>query len=470
MADDMTWVRNEEYNRIKAEERVAARRKREADREVRAAKDRFRRAEKEAEQLASRDEQLMRERIQAETDRLLIGIDEVSDEMRENLRRHVEETQRQIDGMRSSIRDVQNQADQLDSKIDSMSREISTNFQTIVEEQARKEERAQLYFNRFMDLLGQVNTLNPDKLAPVEVSEHEMSAAFIREDLAAGTPEAALGMAQSHIPALITLRTRLEHLNEQFRDLQAEGNQVIAELQENIRQLRDYERNQRTVEAGQSSYEYDGNIVFWTNDLFTVAVQNYENIRSGFEFAEDEMDLESMQTAIRQLNQVAIQLTECEEFAIHEFQLFGMVQSIATAIYESLTADETWALSQSGFTEDDARRSFQMVYTDGAGNTASVVVIPNREVLARRELGEIQFFVDVCDGMKTENRERCEIIRNGLLSRLESDGIEIGSHNKEPRHAISTDQASFMREATRQGDRIKEDRLAIVREQLQLTV
>ena len=470
MADDMTWVRNEEYNRIKAEERVAARRKREADRKVRAENERLRRAKKEAEQIASRDERLMRERIEAETDRLLEGIDEISEEMQSNLRRHVEETHRQMDSIRSSIYDVQNRADQLEGRIDELTDSVNASIQTLADATERERSRAQFFANQFNELLRQINALHPEKLTP-GIVEQELAPVmnFLAMDMTNGDYQAAIGVAQTKIPEAVALRTRLEFLNAEFRDLQAEATQLIEELRERIQQLQDAGRNSRSITVGSNNYEYDGDIVYWTNDLFTVVEQNVDGTCQRFELAETEMDLASMRIAINQLNQIALQLTECEELAQHEFQLFGMVQNLASTIYEVLTEDEAWTLSCSGFAEDDARRAFQMAYIDGDGNTASFVVIPNREVSSQGRLGEIQFMVDVCDGIKTRNRERCAILRNGILSRLQSHGVEIGAHNHNPRYAISSDQVSFINEATSQGDRIKENRLAIVREQLQLT-
>lgn len=470
MADYMTWVENGRYNRARAEDRAAARRRQEADREVRSEKDRLRRMEKEGARSAARDEQLMRERIQAETDRLLDGIDEVSDEMRSALRRHVDETQHQMDGIRRSINDVRGQADRLDGKIDDLANSVSARFQALADATTRERSRAQLYSNQFNELLGQINELHPDKLTP-GVVEQELAPVtnFLAMDMTNGDYQAAIGVAQTKTPEAVALRTRLEILNAEFRDLQAEATQLIEELRQRIQQLQDTGRNSRSITVGANSYEYDGDIVYWTNDLFTVVEQNFNGTCQRFELAETEMDLASMRIAINQLNQIALQLTECEELAQHEFQLFGMVQNLASAIYEVLTEDEAWTLSRSGFAEDDARRAFQMAYVDGDGNTASFVVIPNREVSSQGRLGEIQFMVDVCDGIKTRNRERCAILRNGILSRLQSHGIEIGAHNHNPRYAISSDQVSFINEATSQGDRIKENRLAIVREQLQLT-
>ena len=470
MADRMIWVENGRYNRTREADRAAARKRQESDQKLRSEKERLRRAEKERAEAAARDERLMNQRLQAETDRLLEGIDQVSDELRSALQRHVQQTQYQMDGMRSSIRDLQSQADRLDDKIDQLSRTVAERFQEIADATARQRTRAQLYVNQFNQLLDQVDALHPEKLTP-GVVEQELAPvrSFLSMDMTNEDYQAAIGVAQTKIPEAMALRSQLELLNARFLELQAEAAQQIQTLEQRIRQLQDPSQNSAMISVGAGSYEYDGEIVFWTNGLFTVAEDNYTGICRRYELAETEMDLEGMEICIGQLNQVELQLTECEALAHHEFQIFGMVQNLASAIYEVLTADEAWTLTQSGFAQDDARRAFQMAFVDGDGNTAAFVVIPNREVSEQGRVGEIQFLVDVCDGIKTENRERCAILRNGILSRLQAQGIEIGAHNQNPGYAISADQTSFVSEAISQADRIKENRLAIVREQLQLT-
>lgn len=470
MADNLIWVENGRYNNARAEERAAARRRQEADREVRAERDRLRRMEKEGERAAARDERLMRERLQEETDRLVRRVDGVSEEMNRELRQYQEDTQRRMDSLRRSIHDVRGQADRVDAKIDELADSVTARFRAIADAAERERSRAQIYVNQFEELLRQVNELHPDKLTP-GVVEQELAPVsnFLAMDMANGDYQAAIGVAQTKIPEAVALRTRLELLNAEFRALQAEAAQLMEELGQEIRRLQDADRNSGTVHVGGNGYAYDGDIVFWTNDLFTLAEQNFAGACRRWELAEAEMDLESMRITIDQLNRIAIQMTECEELAHHEFQIFAMVQNLAASIYEVLTADEAWTLSQSGFAEGDARRAFRMAYTDGDGSTASFVLIPNREVSAQGKPGEIQFMVDVCDGIQTRSRERCRILRDGILSRLQSREIDIGAHNRNPRHVVSADPVAFLNEATSQGDRIKENRLAIVREQLQLT-
>lgn len=471
MADHMIWVENGRYNRTRAADREATRRRQAADREVRAEKDRLRRIEKDGARAADRDAALMRERMAAETDRLLDGIDEVSDEMRAALDRHVAETQREMDGMRRSITEVQRQAERLDDKVDNLAASVSARFQALADATTREHYRARLYTNQFNETMRRVTALHPEKLTP-GVVEQELAPVsdFLATDLVNHDYQAAIGLAQSKLPEAIALHSRLEYLNALFRDLQEEATALIEEMQQRMGALQDTARNCQSIQVGEQHYEYDGDIVFWTSELFNQVTQNLEGICQRYAQAETDMDLDGMRLAICQLHQIALQISECEDLALHEFQIFGMVQNLASVIHSVLTQDEAWALSGSGFAEDDARRAFQMTYVDGDGNTASFVVIPNREVSDHGQPGEVQFLVDVCDGSTTQNPHRCQVLRNGILARLEHYGVQIGAHNQNPRYAISPDPATFMSEATSQGDRIKEDRLAIVRQQLQLTV
>ncbi len=470
MAEQMTWVRNDRYNQARKEERAAARRRYFADLEVQAAKDRLRQVAEEAAQAETKDAQRLNARVQAEVDRLLEGVNEVSAEMRDAMHRHVAQTQQEMDALRRSIGAVEEDAAELDRKIDALADQVSARFRALAEDAAGEASRAQLFSNHFHELLRRIHALTPSKLTPgVVEQELDPVSNFLTTDMACGDHQAAIGLAQSKIPEAVALLARLERLNAQFHDLREEARQLISRLGQQIQQLGNPDDNRQLMEIGSNHYDYDGRIVFWTNGMFAVAENNYADIDRRYSMAEADMDLSAMEAAIHQLNRIGFQLAECEDLALHEFLIFGMVQNLACAICDALTMDASWTLLSSGFAGDDARRSYQMAYTDGNGNTASFVIIPNREVSPQGSPGQIQFMVDVCDGVNLRNRENCAVIRNGLLERLRRCGIEIGIHNKNPRYTSNPDPASFVDDAVRQGDKTKEDRLAIVREQLQIT-
>ena len=137
-------------------------------------------------------------------------------------------------------------------------------------------------------------------------------------------------------------------------------------------------------------------------------------------------------------------------------------------IYESLTEDESWELTRSGFAGDDARRAYHMAYSDGSGNTAVFAVMPNREVKTGGKPGEIQFLVDVSDGEKKEDQQRCSIIRRGVIERLSQNHVDVGEHNRAGQYRSYPGTSQFFDAVTAQADRIKDGRLEAVRGQLQL--
>ena len=64
---------------------------------------------------------------------------------------------------------------------------------------------------------------------------------------------------------------------------------------------------------------------------------------------------------------------------------------------------------------------------------------------------------------------RRQIIRSSIIARLHGRGIRVGSHNIDPNYGLGQDREAFLQEATRQGDDIKENRMELLRQQLQLT-
>ena len=181
------------------------------------------------------------------------------------------------------------------------------------------------------------------------------------------------------------------------------------------------------------------------------------------------MDLDQLRRCLDHFNQIDNQLTRCEMLAEEQFRLFGGIGNLASAICASLTRDEAWTLTEESFMDQDMRRSYRMSYIDGDGNTASFVLLPNREVSPSGEPGEIQFLIDVTNGDGTQDYYRCQHICSAVLSRLMQDKIEIGAANRNGVYCTAPDKRTFLSRASAQGDQIKEERLEAVRVQLQLS-
>lgn len=466
---DMTWVENTHYNRVRAQARDATRRKQESDRRLRTEKERMDRELREAEQAATADARLLERRVQEETDRLLEGIDQVSYELRAAVAQHVAQTRQEMDGLRSAVRAVEQQAVQMDGKIDQLESNMAQRFREMADAIAAERTRAQLYRNQFAVLVEQVSALHSRELLP-GVLENQLTPTtdFLDADMENGDYQAAIGLAQTKIPDAVEILQQLQQLNERFRQLSLEGQRLLEELGQQLAQLDEKEHNRYDLTMGEIEYEYNGDIQYWTNGLYSVAVENFDDVRQQYTQARDAMNLEVMERALRHLEQVALQLEECRQVAQEEFRISAMVQNMVTEIHDALTRDAAWTLTESGFAGDDERRPYRLRYSDGAGCTATVVVLPNREVSQAGQPGDVQFVVGVHQEGSNPDPFRCQVLRNGLLARLKQEHIPLGPHNIDPKYGIDRDRASFEQEATRQGDDVKEDRLAMVRRQLEL--
>ena len=464
------WIENSRYNQTLAAERAASRRRRDADRAVKDATEQLRRAEIEGLRASKKEEQLLNSRLRTETGRLLDGLDSVDAGLQNELRRNAEETQRQIISLQRSIADVTQQAERLDERLDELAQDVSERFRNIADSLAQERERARLYRNQYQAILSRIQELHPDKLVPGTVEqEYAPILQFLDADIINGDMQAAIGLAQAKIPAATTLQARLECLNVEFSQLRAEGRYRLEQLRGAIDQHQDPEHNSCAVDVDGHLYRYNGDISFWSNGLFDQIVSNYATVTNQFSEAEDRMDLDAMRMYIAQMNQIRGQLPSCVEFVMEEFQLFGMIQNLAIAITNVLTEDRSWRLTSSGYIENDERRSFQMAYEDGTGSIASFVIIPNRIVSAQGIPGGIQFLVDVYDPKKENDRYRCAVMRDAILSRLSNNGIEVGENNKNPQFTPGTERDSFVHQVTAEGDRFKDERIAFARTQLTLT-
>lgn len=462
------WVENNLYNRTMEAAREAARQKQEADRKVRAERERLRRLEKERQAAAARNEAQLQQQFREEADRLIAGIDGVSYEMHAALRQYIAQNHREMDSLREAVRSVEQQAQQLDGRIDTLEDSVAQRFRQLAEALEQEQARARLYVNQFQELLRQINALHPDKLKP-ELVEQEYTpvSGFLEADMATGDYQAAIALAQTKLPGAVALQSLLEELNIRFRLLREEMQQLRALLQDRITQLRDAEANTREIPTDGGAYTYDGQIAFWSNELFLTVLENYEAVMRRYEAAEEAMDLETMARTAEQLQQVDSQLTECREAALEEFRLCVMVQELVDAIHGAMTEDGAWELGASGFAQEDPRRPYRMVFGDGDGHTAAFVVLPNREVSDRGELGEVQFLLGISEA--DGNMHRRQIIRSSIIARLQGRGIRVGAHNIDPNYGLGQDREAFLQEATRQGDDIKENRMELLRQQLQLT-
>ena len=472
-ANSYIWVLNSEYRRVSSKDRNAQMSMARAD----AGKEQ---ANEEASRLRNEMNRLRGERdistqqvldlVQRTTNVLFAENKALREEMEQELLRYMQQTQQQMAEFRSAIADAANHAEEIDRKIDTLSAEVAERFRVLTAAAEQEKQRAQLYAHQYTLILQQIHALHPEKLTPGEVEQnYDPVVDFLEMDLANGDYQAAIGVAQTKMPEALAFQLRLEVLNAEYTDLCERADCAVQTLSPIIRHLLSPQENARRIVIGDGEYEYNGDLMYWTNELLRLVVDNFENTCRKYETAEFEMDLDQLRRCLDHFNQIDNQLTRCEILAEEQFRLFGGIGNLASAICASLTRDEAWSLTEEDFMGQDMRRSYQMSYTDGDGNTVSFVLLPNRELSPSGEPGEIQFLVDVTNGNGTQDIYRCQHICSAVLSRLMQDKIEIGADNRNGVYQSAPDKATFLSRASAQGDQIKEERLEAVRTQLQLS-
>ncbi len=472
MARDKVWVLKTEYNRV-------------------AQKDRKMRAQTERLQWQRQLQEQTNQRLQAELDQKLAAKDQTTHQVQERMREMArilqdenrqmleqmerefrtqeENTQRQMNELYGNLETLSRRTEALDGKINDLSNQVSRRFQEMADAVAQEKLRAQLYVNQFSDILRQIRQLHPEKLLPGQVEQDlEPVADFLRVDLGNGDYQAAIGLAQTKIPEAAAMQIRLQLLNREFEVLRAQNQEAIGLLTARVQRLLRPQENICEILVNAVAYEYDGEIMFWSDNVLQNALDNFEETTLRYRRAESAMDLERMRQTLDHFAQVSTHLTDCEALGKEQFRIYGMIGDLAGRIHDSLTRDETWRLLSDQFTGGDVRRTFEMTYADGDEDIATFVLVPNREVSPQGEPGEVQFLIDVNGPRGTQDQNRCALVRRGLLSRLVQDQIDIGEHNSSGGHITSPDQKTFLNQATVQGDKIKDERLAAVREQLQL--
>lgn len=470
MAGRKIWVLNSEYARVSEADRNAQTRRREADRKRANANAQRRQVENEMNRMRRQSDlstQQALDQIQNMTNALFAENDALRAEMERQLLQYTQQTQRQLADFQESVTGVEIQAAEIDRKIDALSAEVAERFRELADAAAQEKQRAQLYASQYALILRQIHALHPEKLTPGEVEQnYDPVADFLEMDLANGDYQAAIGVAQTKMPEALAFQLRLEVLNAEFSNLCSRADYAVQILSQNIRHLSISQENIRMFTVGNAQYEYDGDLMYWTDGLFQLVIDNFENTCGDYETAESGMDLERMRRCLEYFNQIDRQLERCGALAEEQFLLFAAIGNLADSICSCLTGDEAWTLTEDGFINQDMRGSFQMSYTDGDGNTATFVLLPRRE---RDTTGEIQFLVDVINDSGIRDANRCFYIRQGLLSRLLQAKIEIGANNRDAGYHASPDKRTFLTRASAQGNKMKEERLEAARMQLQLT-
>lgn len=473
-SDYMRWIYNPTYNEAKRRDEQLAQERRRADQKVVDAKQRLYSVENEISNQTNLDRKELDWKLARERERLLEGLDALDESVRLELGRQNIRFREQLDAVRMDMGRVNVRVSQVGQRIDELADQFNSNINSILSRVENQKDRARAYSNQLRLLLEHIAELHPDKLTPGEYELLSEGLAYAESDANNGDYEAAIGVAQTHIPVAAELRTRLEVLNDEFSQLIVQIHDRCNEVYSRIQELRIPEKNQQMLSfKDPEKAEFDGRIPFWSNGVFEEIVDRFERICDDIENNyEISMDIESLRRALGDVLVINRNLDECISFAHSEYLEFVGVQSLVRRIHETLTFDDAWHIIDSGFADDDERRSYSLSYENGAGLTATLVIMPTRDVVRRNrngsvEYGETQFRIDVFQVGDDQDVQLCNLTRSGILAQLVDGGVDVGN-NANLQGATTNNSDEFISTIVMAGDKIKDGRIAAAKDRVGL--
>ena len=461
-----TLVYNPTYFDAKRRDEQSARERRLADQKVLDAKQRLQSIESEITSQTILDREELDRKLARERERLLEGLDALDESVREALGRQNIQFRGQIDAVRMDIGRVNVRVSQVGQRINDIADQFRNFVNDVMSRVKEEKDRATAYRNQLRLLLEQIAELHPDKLTPVEYKELSDGLAYVETDLNTGDYNAAIGAAQTHIPTAANLRTRLEALNDEFSRLVVQIHDHCNEVYNRISEMRIPENNLQVLPFKvPENVEFDGKIPFWSSGVFDVIVDRFvricDEVENNYEVS---MDIDSLRRALNDISVINHNLDDCISFAHSEYLESIGVQSLAARIHDALTIDDEWHIVNSGFADGDERSSYSISYENGAGLTATFVIMPARDIIRRNRNGsvdysETKFRVDVFQESDNQDEQLCDLTRSGILAQLTDGGIDVGD-NLRMQGTADKNPEEFISNSLMVGDKIKDGRVS----------
>lgn len=463
MSDGYLLVDDDSLNDLRYRSQLAEQRRSRAEQDLREAHRRLAETEAAASRRIDGDRQRLQAALRAEEDRLSGEFSRLQSSLDQAIQQQNRELHRQLDGLRGDLARTNARVDSAEQQIKDLTDRFDREFRAIADRSAAQRERAQCYRDQLDGLLRGIDGLHPEQLAPGQAEPLRDSRRFLDADLANGDYQAAIGVAQSNLPAALRLLGELEQRNGEYDRLSVQVRASILQVRQRMQELEDPKGNAAVVQSSDLEFSYNGDIEFWSGGLLGQLCASFDREQGQVEEYLADMDLENLRIAVERIPQYLPRLDLCRQFAREEFHLSCGVQELALNLHDALTEDGSWALTRSGFPEGDPRRSYWAVFQDPLGHTAAAVVQPNRG-------GEppAVFSLDACDGDQVRNEGLCAILRDGALARLTDWGIPPSALGQDRGSRQGQEPAQFISRVCADGAKKRRARIQAVRRLIDL--
>lgn len=317
----------------------------------------------------------------------------------------------QMQSMVNQIRDLSGHLNLADSRIEGMARQYAEAFQNLAAQKEQGRERALLIQQEMDQFLNRIRALNPERFLPVQYSALETMYASLLTNIRSGDYQAASVVAQNGILSASRMMTQLILLNEEYNCQLFRAQSAAAELREQIHRL-DSRDGVLRVEMNGQMQDFDYDIAHWSGGTYDDLCQQFNQICTGIESGR--MTTQDLIQAQNTLDQLSLQLHQCDQEARNNLAGAVFVEDTATRLYNTLTA-RGWSLTESGFHQEDDRNPFTMQYDDGFGSNVSIVVSPGAN--AAEPIYSMEVF-----GM---DEYRATQIKEGVHASVRQEGLEV---------------------------------------------
>ena len=334
----------------------------------------------------------------------------------------------ELNDLRSAVAAAGARVSSLGARIDS----FATAYQQAIDAEIRSNISARDQAHSAMSavdaLIAQIETLNPGQFVAPEYAGLTALRAVMASNMDSGDYEAALASAQMGILNASRTLTRLILLNDEFNALRERARTLAADINARILDLSAAGTTISVPYRG-SDLELDYDISHWTRGLFDVVRSDFDRLNGEISTAHNAQQLESIISA---LNTCADNLTRVDRMGRSDRAGEVIVEDVAVTLNNALT-EIGRDLEGSGFHNDDMRDPYHMTYSDGAGNTISVVIAP---VNPEHPMISVEAF--------GSDPNVVADLKNGLLSELQNRGIDLLRVSQSNDCSQNTDPEAFI--------------------------
>lgn len=438
----MAVVTREQFNAMQRQANLSDSKRQNADQELLTEKRKLEQLVREGSGMSKEDLQAILKRFDATNKDLQEDLEDLRERFGQELGKQALDNKRAFAEIRRLAEGNKHDLEDLNNEISALEKSIKAHFDKL-EKLAQDNRKQALYFyGQLREFAEQIEEQFPDKYEVLYPEQLQPGAYVLRsvlgsvlENIDRGNYEAAIGLAQTYLPAAINILGHLEFYHTAFLNVQANTKKSLSALIGRIKKL---EKPKKTVLNIGKDAEYEDihGIAYWTRELFDELKQRLSDTKMRFDTCDEAHDTEGLNLISRDLDTLNEQLSICEQIEANERRLHYECCERASQVFDILDANDQklWTLEELHINDADLREPIYMTLVRPEGYRITVACYPERESNLTAP-GNVRCEMEVFDGgNEKEDTARCCIIYRNIATVLAAGGITLDS---QPDNGIS---------------------------------